>query len=425
MNSLRRTLFSSVAIAALAAQPAFAGAKTSVQWGVDRTTTPWTLCVYDGSNVCQPELLANPSGPAPAISGLAALRALPAGIVANLVRSYYAVPGDAPPLAYAWVASCPGTPDNVALYVAPNAGGGGCWSAAADPNRFDTREWSAVNDSTATTCGTDNAAAFNAAFSALGAGATLYNDGGSCLKSTVTMNQSGQGVACKGGGFSGVHHDNTPYVLTAPAPIIAGTNGMTMFIQESATVQAIGGDSMDCVLAGNGVAAIGLDNFSIRGGNYNVTVSHFSTTGIKAEINSGLTEAAGSSYNHYNINVDQGGATDGAVYQCFGNATWDCSQDKFGIITGVWNGRVVAVDFDGADSEDIDQLSLYDSQIGSACGLRYRAGASWVQTARNNLAHYVSVSSAGNNACPVYAEGTEAGGGRTVASNWKDRKSVV
>jgi len=28
-------------------------AVTSLQWGVDRTTTPWTTCVYDANNVCQ------------------------------------------------------------------------------------------------------------------------------------------------------------------------------------------------------------------------------------------------------------------------------------------------------------------------------------------------------------------------------------
>ena len=84
--NIRRALFSSVATAALTAQPAFAGAKTSVQWGVDRTTTPWTLCVYDDSNVCQPELLANPSDPTPAGSAAANLN-LGTGVASALTHA--------------------------------------------------------------------------------------------------------------------------------------------------------------------------------------------------------------------------------------------------------------------------------------------------------------------------------------------------
>jgi hypothetical protein len=33
--------------------PLSAHAATALQWGVDRTTTPWTTCVYDANNVCQ------------------------------------------------------------------------------------------------------------------------------------------------------------------------------------------------------------------------------------------------------------------------------------------------------------------------------------------------------------------------------------
>ena len=37
----------------LASHSAFAGAKTALQWGVDRTVSPWQTCIYDSANVCQ------------------------------------------------------------------------------------------------------------------------------------------------------------------------------------------------------------------------------------------------------------------------------------------------------------------------------------------------------------------------------------
>jgi len=418
--TLRRALLASCAAPlVLAAQPALA-VPTSVQWGVDRTTTPWTLCVYDGSNTCQTELLGTPDIPAPSIGGLAALRSLPAGIVNNVVRAYYTTAGDAPPLTYVWKATCPGTADNLALYVAPNAGGTGCWSAAADPNRFDTREWGAVNDSTALTCGTDNAAAFQAAVNALGAGALIYNAGPSCVRSQINISQPGQRIACLGGGNAGGLHD-VGTEFTAPAPIVwGGSSGGTMFRYQSATTQAANGWGADCALNGLGAAAYGVNSFSSRGGVWNIYGAHFTSSIFRADIDLTLGEANGNSYNSYTLFVDQSAPADGAAFQCFGTTNWDCSQDRFTLVTGNWNGRIPAVDFDNSDTEHVDHVSLFNNGEGggTACGIRFRAGVSWAQTARDNFVDYVGISSAGGNACPVYAEGTEAGGGRNTASNW-------
>lgn len=41
-----------IAAALFVASPALA-AVTTLQWGVDRTTSPWTTCMYDANNVCQ------------------------------------------------------------------------------------------------------------------------------------------------------------------------------------------------------------------------------------------------------------------------------------------------------------------------------------------------------------------------------------
>jgi hypothetical protein len=194
-----------------------------------------------------------------------------------------------------------------------------------------------------------------------------------------------------------------------------------MFEYLSSTTQAANGWGMDCALNGRGIAGYGVSTFSSRGGVWDIYGAHFTGSIVRAATDPNISEAAGSSYNTYTLFVDQRNGVDGAAFQCFGTSTWDCSQDQFPLVTGVWNGRVPAVDFDGSDTERVGHLSLYDTNGGNGvCAIRFRAGASWVQTGRNNFVDYVGISSAGGNACPVNAEGTEAGGGRTVASNWNN-----
>ena len=82
--------------------------------------------------------------PIPVVPSNTALRALVAGYAPQVWRSGFAAAGDAPPLLFTWQASCPGTPDNAALYVAPNSTSSGCWSSAYDPNVEDFREWGAL-----------------------------------------------------------------------------------------------------------------------------------------------------------------------------------------------------------------------------------------------------------------------------------------
>ena len=87
-------------------------------------------------------------GALPHVASGSALRALAAGAYASVVRDGYASAGDAPPLLYAWQSTCPKTADNIALYVAPSAGGSGCWSAAQNPATAlsNPREWGALAD---------------------------------------------------------------------------------------------------------------------------------------------------------------------------------------------------------------------------------------------------------------------------------------
>ena len=96
---------------------------------------------------------------APMVPSLAALQSLPAGYANQVWRSGFLAFGDAPPLLYGWNAVCPGTPDNLAVYVTPGAGGTGCWSAAADPNIYYVANWGASPSANAVA----NAAGINAA----------------------------------------------------------------------------------------------------------------------------------------------------------------------------------------------------------------------------------------------------------------------
>ena len=73
MNRLRSIC---LAIALLAPAASLAGTKTSVQWGVDRTVTPWVVCVYDSANTCQPVYTLTSTGGTilfpPSVGGLGA-----------------------------------------------------------------------------------------------------------------------------------------------------------------------------------------------------------------------------------------------------------------------------------------------------------------------------------------------------------------
>ena len=354
----------------------------------------------------------------PHVASLAALRGFTSSYATRVIRDDYAAGNGAPPLYYAWQATCPNTPDNLALLVAPNAGGAGCWSAAADPNRLDTREWGAVNDSAfPSTCGTDNSAAFQAALNALGEGAVLYNDGVSCLKTNVTVSKSGAGIRSKGG-WAGGGHDTAPN-FTGVSGLIAGTYGQTL-VTFKGGVQAIYGNVFDSVISGNptgtfALAAIGVDAFSTRNGSFRISGGYFSTSILQADINSTMTEAAGFSTNEIWMRGYQTEIYDGSFFVCNASSLWDCSTDTFYTVSGNTSGAQPVLDFKGADSETILNFNVYDNLAGGpSCVIALRAANNQLQTARNMLFYYVGATNA---TCPVYAEGTETGKTYSASSN--------
>ena len=204
----------------LASHSAFAGAKTALQWGVDRTVSPWQTCIYDSANVCQPALTMPSTGgpvllPAGALapgaaatnlgggtaqtgilvgngtsaataitpgSGVAAALGSPLGasggigpVVANntelsalastyatsVTRLGYAAAGDAPPIVF--------TPSGSACSLNAGAGDGGsqvpssdakCWVVVPPPGKIDLREWGVVpNAGSSVDAGPDTRAA--------------------------------------------------------------------------------------------------------------------------------------------------------------------------------------------------------------------------------------------------------------------------
>jgi hypothetical protein len=365
---------------------------------------------------------------AQSVPSLAAMRALTSANLSKapfVIREGYYAAGDAPPVKFVWKSSCPGVADNRGLYVGLNEGGGGCLSSVADPNNRDLRNWGAINDSATNTCGTDNSAATQAAFTALGVGANLYNDGWSCLKSTVVVSASNAGVKCKGsiGGAAG-HHDYALPEFVGPAGFVGYTYGGTLFKYQTATSQSLHGNFMECTLSGNtinptfGQAAIGVQAYSIRNGHWRIAGGHFQTAIFDAEIDPNLSagfalgtaDAAGSSGNEYWLYMDQSLQFDQNGFICNGTATWDCSQDNFYIVYGVWSGAGAMMVLNGADSENIFNISGYNNQAGDpggthGCGLKLSA-ANNIDTARNN---YINFAGFSNAPCGVYAEGTEGG----------------
>lgn len=364
-------------------------------------------------------------GGIPRVSNLSALKSTSPAWSETVVRQGYAAAGDAPPLRYTWQASCPsGSPDNVALYVQSTVTGytsAGCWSAASDPNIDDTTEWGVINGSTSTTCNnvTDsgNTAALQVAVNALGTGHTLRQRGWACLNVTstapVVISQPAEGIKCDGMvGFSGGHHD-VGTEFTGPAGFISYTYGSTMFKYKSATTQALYGNSMQCPLSGLvvgsnnfGQAFIGVDAYSVRDGYWRVAGAHFETAIFQVDIDTSITEAAGSSRNEYWIYGSQTLALDGSFFICNGTASWDCSQDTFHLGDGIYSGRSPTMVLNGADSEHILNWSAYDNQAGgTACGVTLSA-ANNTDIARNNDFWYVGFT---NTTCQIYAEGTENG----------------
>ena len=82
----------------------------------------------------------------PTVTTLAALQALAPGAYVNVMRTGFSVAGDSPNLVYTWNATCPTAfPDNRARYVAPTAGGGGCWSSADTALAY-PKVWGAKGD---------------------------------------------------------------------------------------------------------------------------------------------------------------------------------------------------------------------------------------------------------------------------------------
>lgn len=366
----------------------------------------------------------------PHVPTLAALKTFNPDRSPVVERNGYLAFGDSPKLRFNWNAVCPtNTPDNRAGYVASTVSGktGGCWSGLKDTVGIkDLRNWGSVNDSTAQTCGTDNHDAIQAAFDTLGTGAELYNDGWSCTKATVTVSKSGAGVLCRGNiGGSGGHHDFTSNEFTGVSGFIGYTYGATLFKYKTSTNESLHGVFMECNLSGNainptyGQSAYGIQAYSVRNGHFKIAGFHFQNAIFEADIDPDLmagfaahtSDAAGSAGNDYWIYMDQGLQFDGAGFVCNGTTDWDCSQDNFWIVYGVWSGANGMVVLNGADSESLFNVSGYNARTGGdGCGIKLSASND-VDTARNNNIYFVAFS---NVSCTVYAEGTE--NGKTHAS---------
>lgn len=97
---------------------------TTAQWGVDRTSTPWTICIYDANKVCQPIFSMDPTSGAVSFFGsinLAQMGGDPTGIKDVCVSAW--------PKAIAAVPAVGGE-----IYVPPGRFAAGCQFAVANKN---------------------------------------------------------------------------------------------------------------------------------------------------------------------------------------------------------------------------------------------------------------------------------------------------
>ena len=146
----------------------------------------------------------------------AALRALSPGQYAQVQLTGYYSAGDMGPVTYTWNALCPGTIDG-ATYVAPNAGGGGCWSSPRSI-QLNVRQFGAHCDATGPQTGTDDSAALTAAFN--------YGNvflPGLCAGKAITITTPNLTISCaQGGGLaiaSGPVSGTRILYYTGPGPI--------------------------------------------------------------------------------------------------------------------------------------------------------------------------------------------------------------
>jgi hypothetical protein len=286
------------------------------------------------------------------VPSLAALRDLiPPTASAIVIRDDYASGYGAPSLTYKWKAACPGTPDNLALYVAPSAGGAGCWSAATDPNVWQITEWGVT-------------------FAMSDAGPTINQ----VLAAAKTLSQLD--VTVYGGQInlqtsvsipSGVHlhgQGGAPYSVCGTVAVWTGTPGGTMFSTVAApgTEMANPGLADMCIYANN-VAGVGINKKGVTSGQFKrLVITNATQYGVDEGINPSSPIASDVMSNWEDIQVIcQTGTT---CWHTSGNNTWDTAHNTYKNVNIQHYGTAIGFDCGASDKNDF--IDLYINSIGGS-----------------------------------------------------------
>ena len=253
--------------------------------------------------------------------------------------------------------------------------------------------------------GTDCTSAVQACLNAGGAASTTVLPAGvNLISSTLLLTQNDQKLI--GPGAGDLHDTGT--VIVAPCSLRwNGSSGGTMVKVASTTSQYIAGNVVSGIFfdGNSGRAGIGFNLISGRIGTYEVVGAHFTTSIAQLDVNGSLSEPAGCTENLFlRISGYQTNVGDGSHLIENSNATWDCSNNTFLLISGDYlNGN--AIINNGCDSELYQYIKLYCAG-GTGSGLVFTAGPTTMQASRNNIAYYVGITNA---AVPVFCQGTSYG----------------
>jgi hypothetical protein len=338
---------------------------------------------------------------APVMASIGALRANTLTPPAIVVTGYRTLADGGGGL-YVYVASDTSSSDNGGSIIVDASGHR--WYLETFGAPLSVKQFGAYGDNSH-----DDTTAIQAAITAGGPGGKIWFPVGVYLVST-TLAVAANDLWLTGAG-SGDLHDFGGTQIIAPCIIRwNGSSGGTLLkIAPTGTTFLSGNAVSGIFFDGNaGLAAIGFNLVSGRLGTYSIVGAHFTTAIVQLDVSGSISDPAGCSENLFvRISGYQTNSGDGAILVENGSASWNCSQNIFGTVSGDFlNGP--AINIINADSEFYQTVKLFQSAGGSDVGIRLNGGATAAQSARNNTFWYVGVNNTGGSVTPVFAGGTSS-----------------
>ena len=250
--------------------------------------------------------------------------------------------------------------------------------------------------------GSDDTTAIQALITAGGGG---WVPNGWYMISTTLLFSVGN-VALQGAGYGDLHDTGTQIV--APCRFTwMGALGGTMAKVLPPGAQYLAGNVFDGIFldGNNGLAAIGLNVWSVRQATCRVMGAHCTTALFQTDIATFLSEPAGCSENTFRVAGYQTNAGDGSLVICNSTPAYNTTQNTWEFIGGDFYNQQGAIKILGSDSETFEVIKLYTSDA-SGVGLILGAGATPIQAARNNMFRYFGCTGA---TVQIFAEGTSYG----------------